>query len=816
MHIFAKKKVIFPPNFEDKINFLSVRQMLLQKCQGEKGKNYVKELCFSSNFDELQHELSLTNEFRNLLLNIFGFPSSEYYDLTEELLQIQIPGTFLQAEILVLLNHSYSVYVESIGFLTKLPDDEYLLIQSLISNLTVEQSITTLISRVIEPDGRIRDNASPELLKLRKEMAQMSQQIDKRINSAINQAKLNKIIPADTEVVIRNGQSVIPVIASNKRKLNGIIIDESATGQTSYIQPIEVFELLSRVRELELAERREIARILIEIADHLRPYIHHINTSIKFLGRLDFIRAKALWAIETNSMLPRLKNEPAFNWLQSKHPLLMLSLKKQNREIVPANISLDENQRILIISGPNAGGKSVCLKTVGLLQYMLQCGLLIPVLDTSEAGIFENLFIDIGDQQSIENDLSTYTSHLTNIKSLLEIANNKTLFLIDEFGSGTEPQSGGAIAEAILESLNTVQSRGVVTTHYANLKQLASQNQGFVNGAMLYDTKKMLPLYILHTGKPGSSFAFEIAASIKLPAHILSQAAEKVGSSKMDFDKQVQELEAEKIELDRKEKQLQKADELLAELISKYNVLNDTLKQNRKEILEKAKIDGQRIIQDSNKLIEKAIREIKQSQAESTKTKEIRTEIKQFEQQVIAQSEEEVVLPEVKVNKPEEEKAINIPLIKGTRVRIKGQSESGDILEIKENMATVAFSTVILKIPISKLEALATNQTSKKEVNRGFHYQNMVNDINARMANFRLTIDVRGKRAEETEAQIQKYIDEAVMLHVPEVSILHGKGNGILRNIIRNYLTSLPEVRSFADAPIEMGGSGITIVSLKY
>lgn len=808
--------MIFPNNFEEKTNFHSIRQMLLQKCQGERGKQYVNDINFSTDFEELQHELSLTNEFRNLILNVYGYPTAEYFDLTEELLQIQIPGSFLQAEELVLLNHSYSIYAESIDFLTNLHENEYLLIKKLISPHSVEHLITKLITKIIEPDGRIRDNASPALLEIRKEMGQMSHQIDKRINTAINQAKKNKIIPIDTEIVIRNGQAAIPVTASNKRKINGIIIDESATGQTSYIQPVEVFELLSRVKELELAERREIARILVELADRLRPYIHHINSSLRFLGRLDFLRAKALLAIETSALLPQLINEPTINWLQARHPLLMLSLKKQNREIVPSNISLDKKQRILIISGPNAGGKSVCLKTVGLLQYMLQCGLLIPVLDTSEAGIFKDLFIDIGDQQSIENDLSTYTSHLTNIKSLLEFAEENTLFLIDEFGSGTEPQSGGAIAEAILETLNTRQARGLVTTHYANLKQLASKYDGFMNGAMLYDTKRMLPLYVLHSGKPGSSFAFEIAASINLPSEILKNASEKVGSSKMDFDKQMQELEAEKIEIERKEKQLKKADELLSELITKYTELNDSLKSSKNEILEKAKLEGQRIISQSNRLIEKAIREIKQTQAEKVKTLELRKEIKEFETLIIAPVETTQDALVEKIKEPKTEQKANIPLAIGTRVRIEGQTESGEIINLHGTEATVAFSTVILKIPMSKLEALQDIKSTKKEVNRGFHYQNMVNDTNARMANFRLTIDVRGKRAEETEALIQKYIDEAVMLHVPEVSILHGKGNGILRSIIRNYLSGFAEVRSFADAPLELGGSGITVVGLKF
>jgi DNA mismatch repair protein MutS2 len=467
----------------------------------------------------------------------------------------------------------------------------------------------------------------------------------------------------------------------------------------------------------------------------------------------------------------------------------------------------------LIISGPNAGGKSVLLKTVGLLQYMLQCGLLIPVLDTSEAGIFDHLFIDIGDQQSIENDLSTYSSHLLNIKNLLETADGSTLFLIDEFGAGTEPQSGGAIAEAVLESLNDKKSYGVVTTHYANLKLLASNHQGFINGAMLYDAKHMKPLFVLKTGRPGSSFAFEIAMNISFPKDVLEKAGEKVGHAKLDFDKQMQDLETEKLELSQKEKQLQQADDMLNGLISRYTSLKDELDKKQREIIEKARLEAQSILNKSNQIIEKTIREIKQSQADTARTKQLRTEIKTFTEKVI---EQKVIEPDFeKVEIIEPVKATGSPVIKGSRVRMKGQQETGEVTEINENIATVEFNAVILRVNTENLEVVSSGTPVKKSVNRGAAYQNMVNDMNARMANFRITIDVRGMRAEETESLIQRYIDEAVMLHVPEVSILHGKGNGVLRSVIRNYLSGIHEVKHISDAPLESGGSGITLVTLR-
>ncbi len=804
--------MISPANFEEKTGFDVIRRMLAGYCQGEGGKTRVAGICFSNNPEEINNELDLTEEFRTLLLTVFGYPASEYFELEDELNHILIPGTYLPAESLLLLRTSYTAYCNCISFISNTSGTNFPRLHSLIGAQYIEPAILSGINRVLDIEGHIRDNASPALLEIRKSLSRTIHLIDKRIAQALTQAKLDKLVPSDTEIAIRDGHAVIPVHASNKRKISGVIIDESATGQTSFIEPTEVFELRNSIRELELAERREIIKILIELADELRPYVTLLNESLNFTGRLDALRAKALLAIETGSLKPILRNQQSFSWIQARHPLLMLSLKKQKRDIIASSISLDENNRILIISGPNAGGKSVMLKTVGLLQYMLQCGLLIPVLDTSEAGIFDHLFIDIGDQQSIENDLSTYSSHLLNIKNLLDFANHSTLFLIDEFGAGTEPQSGGAIAEAVLESLNDKKAYGVVTTHYANLKLLASNHSGFLNGAMLYDTRHMKPLFVLKTGRPGSSFAFEIALNISFPKDVLEKAGEKVGHGKLDFDKQMQDLEAEKLELSLKEKQLQQADDMLNGLIHRYTALKEDLDRKQKEILEKASHEAQSILKKSNQLIEKTIREIKQSQAESTRTKKLRTEIKEFTEQVAeiqlpepVAEKEELIQPQVEPGKP---------VVKGSRVRMIGQQETGEVTEINGQEATVAFNTVTLRVKSENLEVVS-NSMARKSVNRGVAYQNMVNDMNARMANFRITIDVRGMRADETELLIQRYIDEAIMLHVSEVSILHGKGNGVLRSIIRNYLSGVHEVKSFADASLETGGSGITLVTLK-
>jgi len=804
--------VISPANFEEKTGFDVIRRMLAGYCLGDGGKSRVAHISFSNDALKIAYELNITEEFRTMVLTVFGYPSSEYFDLEEELNHILIPGTYLPAESLILLRISYSAYCRCVTFISETSANIFPGLHLLISGHNIEPAVNNGINRVMDIEGKIRDNASPGLLEIRKDLSRAIHMIDKKIAQALTQAKLDKYVPADTEITIRDGRAVIPVNSSNKRKISGVIIDESATGQTSFIEPTEVFELRNSIRELELAERREIIRILIELADELRPYIQILKESLDFTGHLDFLRSKALLAIETGALKPVLRQTQAFSWIQARHPLLMLSLKKQKREIVPSDITLDENNRILIISGPNAGGKSVLLKTVGLLQYMLQCGLLIPVLDTSEAGIFDHLFIDIGDQQSIENDLSTYSSHLLNIKNLLEIAGPSTLFLIDEFGAGTEPQSGGAIAEAVLESLNEKMAYGVVTTHYANLKLLASNHTGFLNGAMLYDTRHMKPLFVLKTGRPGSSFAFEIALNISFPKDVLEKAGEKVGHAKLDFDKQMQDLEAEKLELSLKEKQLQQADDMLNGLINKYTTLKDSLDRKQKDILEKASSDAKAILTKSNQIIEKTIREIKQSQADAFITKQLRREIKEFTEKLVEipaedKKEEEPVIPV--------EKATGNPVLKGSRVRMIGQHESGEVVDIHGDEITVAFNTITLKVSAGNLEVLQANTAVKKVVNRGQAYQNMVNDMNARMANFRITIDVRGKRADETETLIQRYIDEAIMLHVSEVSILHGKGNGVLRSIIRNYLSGIPEVKQFSDASLETGGSGITLVTLK-
>ncbi|MBK7174074.1 MAG: Smr/MutS family protein [Bacteroidales bacterium] len=801
---------------EVKLGFDQVRSQLASHCLGAPGRELISAIGFMQDYDLILQELSVADEFRTMMITMPGFPAEEYADLRPELISIRIPGSYLDVESMLLLKYSYFFFAESILFIRKLDVSQFPHLISIIDGFYPDERIISEINRIIDEKGEIKDNASSELSKIRKDISSQLKQVDKKIAVMLNQAKTQKWVGSDVEIAVRNGRLVIPVPATNKRKINGVIHDESASGQTVYLEPTEVFELNNGIRELELAEKREIIRILTQFADFLRPRLEELIHSYELLGKIDFIRAKTLFALEIGASKPLLSNRPSFSWREARHPLLYLSHQRQNKTVVPLDIHLEEENRILIISGPNAGGKSVCLKTVGLLQYMLQCGLLVPMRETSETGVFSSVFIDIGDQQSIEDDLSTYSSHLVNIKKLLEQANPTTLFLIDEFGSGTEPQSGGAIAEAVLEALNEKKAFGVVTTHYANLKLLAGKGNGFINGAMLFDTRLMRPLFQLKIGKPGSSFAFEIAGNIKFPESVLKHAGEKLGHAQLDFDKQIQELESERSEILLKEKQLHQADEMLNGILSKYKQLIEELETGKKDILEKARSEARNMLEKSNKIIEKTVREIRQSQADKDKTRELRDELKEFSAQIENVTSPKIEIPQALAPESLVTKKIHPDQFRiGDQVTMEGQHEAGELVEITMHDALVAFRTVKLRVKLEKLE-LVTQQRKPVQAKKSLAYNNMVNDLNARIANFRLKIDVRGYRAEEALNMIQKYIDESIMLHVPEVSILHGKGNGILRQTIRQYLQGVPEVKGFADETLEMGGSGITLVRFRY
>ncbi|MBR4137025.1 MAG: Smr/MutS family protein, partial [Bacteroidales bacterium] len=635
--------------------------------------------------------------------------------------------------------------------------------------------------------------------------------IDHRMHKILVEAKNSGWTDSTAEMTIRNGRPVIPVRAADKRALRGFIHDESATGQTVYIEPAEIFETNNEIKELEYAERREINKILLAFTKILRPEIPNLLMAWRLLGLLDFIRAKALLAHEYNCVIPELTDEPMFGWIEARHPLLEQKLKGQGKQITPLDLKLGNDNRILVISGPNAGGKSVCLKTIGLILYMLQCGLAIPVKIDSKCGIFHDMFIDIGDEQSLENDLSTYSSHLINMKELLEHGNERTLFLIDEFGTGTEPQLGGAIAEAILLKMNEKKSFGVVTTHYANLKLLADNHPGIVNGAMLFDTRYLQPLYVMMIGKPGSSFAFEIAKKIGFPHEILNSAAEISGREHLDFDQQLQQLEIEKKEVRKKEYELKVADKLLDEVVTKYKNQLADIEKNRKTLLKEASKEAQEIIDRANAKIEKTIREIKEAQAEKNRTKELRDELKEMKQSLV--DEEKNLSKQLKAE--EKEEITNLDLKVGDTVCINELEVIGELLEISDTDVTIQFGDVRLRTTADKLRKISRSQARKAQQNPSYLRKSIMNDINEKAQHFNLTLDVRGQRGDEAVDNVAKYIDEANLLSIKEVSILHGKGNGILRKLIREYLSKQQCIQSFNDASLETGGAGITRVMLK-
>ena len=793
--------MIYPTYFEQKIGFVSIRQMVSSHCISQMGLEKVDEMAFSTDKALILKSLEQTDEFIRLLQTGVPFPVRDFHDLREAFHQIQIEGTCLSVEDLFALKPSLNVLEAILRFGHSEGAVNFPQLKSLIENIFIERSIFTEVNRLVDDKGEIPDNASTELLEIRQSIRRKQGGIEKRIRQIMGDAKTAGWVDQKSEITIRDGRLVIPVKASDKRAIRGFIHDESATGQTVYIEPAEIFDTSNEIKELEYAERREIHRILMAFTRLLRPYLSELRKAWNMLGELDFIRAKALLANEIGGIKPEIKDTPYINWIQARHPLLEQKLKKQGKQVVPLDLQLNETDRILVISGPNAGGKSVCLKTTGLLQYMLQCGLMPPMRIDSQCGLFDSLFIDIGDEQSILDDLSTYSSHLINMKALLENADGKTLFLIDEFGTGTEPQLGGAIAEAILLELNKKQAFGMVTTHYANLKLLADNHEGIINGAMLFDTRFMQPMYIMLTGKPGSSFAFEIAKKIGFPKQILDDAANITGDQHLKFEKQLQQLEVDKKAIRKKEQDLRIADQLLTEVVEKYKKLLAELEGKKKQYLRDAAAEAQELIAKANSQIERTIKEIKEAQAEKTKTKEIRQNLEKTKEE-IAQKAKEVA----EAKKKEETEVV---LKVGDTVCIEEMQVVGEILAISDTDATILFDSIRLRTSPDKLRKVSRAEARKTQ--RRWQ-SGIAEDLSEKAEHFDLTLDVRGKRAEEALDIVDKYLDEAKLLSIKEVSILHGKGNGILRNLIREKLSHMHEVERFCDASLETGGTGITRV----
>ena len=793
--------MIYPTNFEQKIGFKSIRQMLSEHCISAMGLEKVENVAFSNDINFIIKSLEQTEEFIHLLQTGIPFPVRDFHDLREAFHRVQIDGTCLNVEDLFALKPSLNVLDAILRYGHSESANETPRLKSLIENIFIDRSIFTEVNRLVDDKGEIPDNASTELLEIRQSIRRKQTGIEKRIRQIMSDAKTAGWVDQKSELTVRDGRLVIPVKAGDKRAIRGFIHDESATGQTVYIEPAEIFDTSNEIKELEYAEKREIHRILMAFMRLLRPYLSELRKAWNLLGELDFIRAKALLAQEIGGVKPEIKDTPYFNWQQARHPLLEKKLKAQGKQVVPLDLKLDETDRILVISGPNAGGKSVCLKTTGLLQYMLQCGLMPPMRVDSQCGLFENLFIDIGDEQSILDDLSTYSSHLINMKALLEHADEQTLFLVDEFGTGTEPQLGGAIAEAILLELNKKKAFGMVTTHYANLKLLADNHEGIINGAMLFDTRFMQPMYLMMTGKPGSSFAFEIAKKIGFPRQILDDAANITGDQHLKFEKQLQQLEVDKKAIRKKEQDLRIADQLLTEVVEKYKGLLAELESKKKQYLRNAAAEAQELIQKANSQIERTIKEIKEAQAEKTKTKEIRQNLEKTKEE-IAQKAKEVA----EAKKKEEAEVV---LKVGDTVCIEEMQVVGEILSISDTDATILFDSIRLRTSPDKLRKVSRAEARKTQ--RRWQ-KGIAEDLSEKAEHFELTLDVRGKRAEEALDIVDKYLDEAKLLSIKEVSILHGKGNGILRKLIREKLSHNHDVERFCDASLETGGTGITRV----
>lgn len=822
--------MIYPENFEIKIGFNSIRDLLRDRCLSPMGKAKVDSIQFSSDIEELTESLTGTSEFQHLLQFEENFPADNYYNISDCLNKIRVEGTFPELRELFDLKRSLETIKSILHFLKLRDEKSYPILRKMCGSVKTYPYVLDSIDKIIDKYGNIRDNASHRLKEIKSEIASKTIQASKRLNAILRQAQSDGIIDSDVSASMRNGRGVIPVNAYDKRKIRGLIHDQSATGKTVFIEPEEIVEINNDLVGLEYEERREIVKILSLFADNVRPYIDELIDSNDFLGWIDFVRAKALLGNHLGSIMPVVRDTPQVSWKTAIHPLLKMTFEKlPGRKVVPLNIDLDQKNRILVISGPNAGGKSVCLKTVGLLQYMLQCGLTIPVTEGSECGLFTDILIDIGDEQSIENDLSTYSSHLINMKNFLKYGNDRSLVLIDEFGTGTEPLIGGAIAEAILGELNRKRVFGVLTTHYTNLKHFASLTDGIVNGAMAFDNHFMQPLFQLYIGKPGSSFAFEIARKIGLPEVILNDASGKAGVKNVDYDRHLKDIARDKRYWETKRMNIRQHEKRMEELIDEYEKEISGAKSIRKEIITKAKDEAQNLLKESNRMIENTIRQIKESQAEKEKTKDARQQLEEFrsdvnddvqpveiegEKKIIALTDKAKKFKTKEKKEPPEEVAKNdIPLKKGDAVRMIDTMAAGEIVEIKDKDIVVETGSFRFRVSRDKIERISRAEL-KKSTRPGQVFTQADPLISQRKLNFRPEIDIRGVRGEEAINQVRDFIDNAIMVQHINLRILHGKGNGILRQLVREYLATVNIVKSFRDEHVDLGGSGITVVEL--
>ena len=837
---------------EQKIGFDKVREKIAAKCATQYAARKVAAEQISHDGGEIMFRLRLTDEMRLICLFEDSFPAGGYHDTKAFLLPLQAENTSIDLPSMRILRTSLDTLRRILAFFRECKDDLYPTLRQISASVSYEPEIGRRIEAILDRNGEVRDTASPELGEIRRALRSKEGQVSRRIGSILTQAKSEGLVDTEAEVVVRDGRVLIPIPAGSKKKLPGIVYDESATGKTAFVEPLEIVELENQIRELQFDEQREIARILMEFTEFLRPYLGGLIAASEYIGEIDFIRSKALVALDMIAGMPILSDNGELNLRRARHPLLEASLRREKKEIVPLTLSLNKEKHILLISGPNAGGKSVCLKTVGLLQYMFQWGMLIPTSEVSEMLIFDSIFIDIGDDQSLENDLSTYSSHLQNMREILTHATASSLVLIDEFGSGTEPAAGGAIAEAVLSRLDEMSAYGVITTHYTNLKLYADKSSGVMNGAMLFDGAAIKPLFQLQQGMPGNSFAFELARKMGLPADVVKDAEERAGSEYVNIERNLRQIARSRRVLDEKLARIKSTDKTLESLTDKYQKELGEVKALKKSILEEAKREAQEILDEANRQVERTIREIREAQAERDKTKVAREQLTKFKeelqhekpsendaaierkmQQIVARKERERARKEKRGEIPgqagndaraasdakagaRKEKAVDdTPLRVGDKVRLKDNDMVGEVTQIAAKYISVSIGSIISKIAPGKVEKIS-NQQYKEKSRSTFrpviHYDS--DSISRRKLEFRPTIDIRGERLNDALEIVMHFIDDATMVGVGQVKILHGKGNGVLREEIRKYLRTVPAVKSLRDEAIQQGGAGITVVEM--
>ncbi len=844
--------MIYPETFEEKIGFKEIRTMLRGYCLSSLGKERVEEIHFSTDVAEINEWMEQIREFRMLQGSGKSMPMQFFFDVREAVARLRIEGTHLEESELYDLQRSLTTINDIVVFIRNEEELDLSALRRVTNDIVTFPDLIRRIGQILDKFGRIRDDASPELARIRKELARAEGSVSRTLWNILRGAQSEGLVEKDVTPTLRDGRLVIPVSPGMKRKIQGIVHDESATGKTVFIEPTEVVEANNRIRELEAAERQEVIRILTEFSKEVRPHIGEITASYSLLATIDMIRAKAEMAEHIGGIELQVEDTPLIDWTQAKHPLLMMSLRKQGKDVVALDIELRGERReernvgrILIISGPNAGGKSVCLKTTGLLQYMIQCGLSVPMSERSHAGVFRNILMDIGDEQSLENDLSTYSSHLLNMKNMIRVADENTLILIDEFGTGTEPQIGGAIAESVLKQFWNQKTLAVITTHYQNLKHFAEDHEGVVNGAMLYDRHEMRPLFQLEIGRPGSSFAIDIARKIGLPEVVINDATEIVGSEYIQSDKYLQDIVRDKRYWESKRQAIHQHEKTMQQTIARYEEKMHEIESERKKIIKSAKEQAEELLRESNRQIENTIREIRESQAEKEITQIVREELREFEKHVtglegglmsdddfnkkLRQIEERKKRKEKRkeekkdsrgregasvrgYEKSNEAKHDGDDVTIGATVRMKGLTTVGKIEAIDGKTATVIFGDVRTRVKTDRLEV--AEAPKEKAVPMGRISKLAREAIDSRKLNFHQDLDIRGMRGDEALNEVMHFIDDAILVGMSPVRILHGKGNGILRQLIRDYLSTVPNVTRFRDEHVQFGGAGITVVEL--